>query len=259
MQIIIPMSGMGRRFIDAGYADPKPLIVAGDKPLIGHVIGMFPGATNILCICHSEHLQSTDMEKIIHEYAPDAKTVGVNKTTWDGPLSDILAMQEHIKDSEPVLVSYCDFTVEWNWEEFQKTVFENGYDGAIVSYKGFHPHHFGETYYGYMRVDNNNTLLEIKEKEPFTDNRLNEHAAAGSYYFKSGAIMKKYFREAIEKDLCTNGEYYVSLPYNLMVRDGLKTYIYEVPKFIQLGTPHDVQVYRYWWEYLKNKNKKYPD
>lgn len=247
------MSGMGRRFKEEGYAEPKPLIMAGDKPLIGHVLDMFPDETDILCICHTDHLETTDMETIIRRYAPTANTVGVNKTTWDGPVPDILAMQEHIKDTEPVLVSYCDFTVAWDWNHFKKTVSENGYDGAIISYKGFHPHHFGPTYYGYMRTDEDRLLLEIKEKESFTENRLEEYAAAGSYYFKTGAMMKKYLREAVEKDLRTKGEYYVSLPYNLLVRDGLKTYIYEVPKFIQLGTPHDVRVYQYWWEYFTKK------
>lgn len=251
MQIVIPMSGMGRRFKEEGYTDPKPLIMAGDKHLIGHVLDMFRNESDILCICHTDHLQHTDMENIIHQYAPNAKVIGINKTTWDGPVPDILAMQEHIKDNDPALVSYCDFTVEWDWEDFKKTVVEKGYDGAIISYKGFHPHHFGSTYYGYMQVDQNSLLLEIREKEPFTNNRLEEHAAAGSYYFNSGALMKKYLSEAVGKDLHTKGEYYVSMPYNLMVRDGLKTYIYEIPKFIQLGTPHDVRVYQYWWNYFR--------
>ena len=36
MHIIVPMSGIGKRFIDAGYKDPKPLIVIDGKPIIEH-------------------------------------------------------------------------------------------------------------------------------------------------------------------------------------------------------------------------------
>jgi len=32
MQIIIPMSGIGKRFIEAGYKDPKPLIKVDGIP-----------------------------------------------------------------------------------------------------------------------------------------------------------------------------------------------------------------------------------
>ena len=34
MHVIIPMSGVGSRFIAAGYTDPKPLIIIDEKPII---------------------------------------------------------------------------------------------------------------------------------------------------------------------------------------------------------------------------------
>ena len=34
IQLVIPMSGMGQRFVDAGYKDPKPLIQVDNKPII---------------------------------------------------------------------------------------------------------------------------------------------------------------------------------------------------------------------------------
>jgi 4-diphosphocytidyl-2C-methyl-D-erythritol kinase len=50
VQIIIPMSGLGQRFIDAGYSDPKPLIQVDGKPIIEHVVNLFPGETNVTFI-----------------------------------------------------------------------------------------------------------------------------------------------------------------------------------------------------------------
>ena len=42
MKIIIPMTGIGKRFIDAGYTTPKPLIEVDGKPIIEHVVSLFP-------------------------------------------------------------------------------------------------------------------------------------------------------------------------------------------------------------------------
>ena len=39
-QIIIPMSGRGQRFIDAGYSVPKPMIMVDEKPMISHVVDL---------------------------------------------------------------------------------------------------------------------------------------------------------------------------------------------------------------------------
>ena len=49
MHIIIPMSGSGARFLQAGYQDPKPLIVIDGKPVIEHVCDLFPGNDKITC------------------------------------------------------------------------------------------------------------------------------------------------------------------------------------------------------------------
>jgi NDP-sugar pyrophosphorylase family protein len=207
MDIIIPMTGMGRRFLEAGYAEPKPLINIAGKPMIQYVVEMYPDVENILFICNNKHLKETDMRSVLKRISPAGKIIGIDKTTWDGPVPDILKIEDSIPDSKPVLVSYCDFTVEWNFKDFKHIAQKNDYDGAIIAYKGFHPHHFGPTNYGYMRVNDKNELLEIKEKEPFTPNRLEEFTAAGSYYFKNGKIMKKYLREALNKNMKTQNEF----------------------------------------------------
>ena len=68
--------------------------------------------------------------------------------------------------------------------------------------------------------------MDIKEKEPFTDNKMDEYASNGTYYFNKGSLVKKYFDLLIEKDLNVNGEYYVSMVYKLMVEDNLDVSIF---------------------------------
>ena len=38
MNVLIPMAGAGKRFFDAGYVFPKPLIEVNNKPMIQWVI-----------------------------------------------------------------------------------------------------------------------------------------------------------------------------------------------------------------------------
>jgi len=69
MQIIIPMSGFGERFRRAGYTVPKPLIEIDGKPVIAHVIDMFPGEQDFIFICNQDHLSNPDyrMEDILRQ------------------------------------------------------------------------------------------------------------------------------------------------------------------------------------------------
>ena len=50
MHIIIPMSGIGKRFIDSGYNLPKFLIEVENKPVIEHIINLFPNETKFTFI-----------------------------------------------------------------------------------------------------------------------------------------------------------------------------------------------------------------
>ena len=83
---------------------------------------------------------------------------------------------------------------------------------------------------------------------------MSEYASNGTYYFKSGLLVKKYFQELINLDINIKGEYYVSLVYNLLVRDGLKVGIFEIEKMIQWGTPYDLEIYKGWSNYFSKKD-----
>ncbi len=254
--LIIPMSGYGRRFVNAGYKTLKPLIKVDGRPVVAHVLDMYPQEIAPIFICNKEHLETTEIKKIILELRPQAVILAVNPGDKKGPVIDIMKVAHYIPDDEDVLISYCDFTGIWNYKDFKQTVKNLDVDGAIPSYKGFHPHILGPNYYGHMRWDENNLMLEMKEKASFTDNKMDEYAAAGNYWFKTGALMKRYFAKAIEKGMKTGEEYFCSMPYNLLVRDGLRVYIYELEHFCQWGTPEDLEEYEAWSRTFAKLSKK---
>ncbi len=244
MQVIIPMSGYGERFRKAGYTVPKPLIVVEGKPIISHVIDLFSSTDSFIFICNSNHLNSTNMKEILLQYCPSGLIISIEPHKR-GPVYAVSKAFPFIDDDKPTIINYCDFTCYWNYNDFKSYVLSNNLDGCIPGYKGFHPHSLGDTNYAYMREEGKR-MLEIKEKEPFTDNRLNEYASSGTYYFSKGFYVKHYFLKAIGQDLNIKGEYYCSLVYNLMVSDNLNIGIYEIEYFMQWGTPEDLEEYNYW-------------
>ena len=92
-------------------------------------------------------------------------------------------------------------------------------------------------------------------KKPFTDNRMNEYASNGTYYFKNGFIMEKYFQKLMNLQLKVKNEYYVSMVYNLLVEDKLKVNIFEIQKMLQWGTPYDLEIYNGWSKYFSVKKQ----
>ena len=246
MQIIIPMSGFGERFRRANYTVPKPLIEIDGKPIIGHVIDMFPGEHDFLFICNNDHLQCAEyrMKEILREHCPTGRIVGIPPHKL-GPIHAVRQVEHLIDPARPVVVNYCDFTCYWDWENFKKFVALTGCAGAIPAYKGFHPHTLGSTNYAYMREEGG-WVLDIQEKQPYTDNRMEEYASSGTYYFSSGKLMAEAFRRTQEQELNIGGEYYVSLAYKPLLQNGDPVAVYPLQHFMQWGTPNDVAEYRHW-------------
>ncbi len=253
------MTGNGSRFVNAGYKDLKPLILVQGRPIIDWIVSsMLSPSDDLYFVCRKEHLlKFPNFESKLKSIAPQSTILTIDIWEKKGPVFDIMKISEKLDDSKPTVISYCDYFMNWNWEKFKTEVIERGCDGAVPTYTGFHPHLIPEkNLYASCQVDKDDNLIEIREKYSFEiDKSLSRHSP-GLYYFKTGALMKHYYQQAINIDLSLNGEYYSSLPYNLLVKDSLKVWVpINVKHFCQWGTPEDLKDYLFWSELVKGFKK----
>ena len=254
MNIIIPMAGNSSRFYAAGYNEPKALLPVGDSKMIEHVVNMFdPNICKYHIVVNFEQLAAyPNLKFFLKQLATNVQIIVIEKHDL-GPVYSALQVKG-IRSDEEIIVSYCDFFVQWNYPLFLRQIY--GQDGCVVSFKGFHPASFGDTLYAYMKVENNQ-MLELREKRSFTSDRSLEHASTGIYYFKKYSVFMEYSIRLLKEENTILPEAYVSLLFNDMVADGLSVVVYDVDKFICLGTPNDYEQYQFWWKYFSSKQKSF--
>lgn len=240
------MSGVGERFRQAGYRVPKPLIEIDGKPIVQYVAEMFPGETDFIFVCNREHLADPNlsMRQTLDRICPRAKVVAIAPHKL-GPVHTVLQAIDAVDPLQPTIVNYCDFTCDWDYGDFRKQVNASGCDGAIPCYRGFHPHTVWSSYYAYVR-ESGLRALDVQEKQPFTPNPREEFASSGTYYFRTGALMRQYFEQCVAEKLMVGNEYYVSMTYQPMIADGRSVLVYELRHFMQWGTPADLEEYQSW-------------
>lgn len=260
MQIIIPMTGNGSRFVAEGYSRLKPFIKIHDAPMIEWVIRMFSSDhENITFICREEHLKNKKyVPKELKRIAPKSKIFSVKNWKKKGPVSDVIGASEVIDDDQPVLVSYCDFFADWQYKKFLRYIKIFDPDGAIPCYTGFHPHLIHrDNVYATCEVDSKKRLIKIREKFQLNKDKFLDHQSPGLYYFKNGSLLKKYCIKLMESKDSINGEYYMSLPFNFMIDDNYKVLCPPLVKhFCQWGTPKDLEEYNFWMNCVKKINSK---
>ena len=249
MKVVIPMSGMSRRFSVAGYKDPKYLLEIDGRTVIEHIVNLYPKDSEFVFIINDKHEKETEVVEVLNRITDDPTIITINQHK-KGPVHTVLEAERFIDDDEPVIVNYCDFSMKWDYDDFVSHIEDTQCDGSVISYTGFHPHMLGSDNYAFCRLrEGSYQIEEIREKQPFTDNKMSEYASTGTYYFKKGKYVKHYFQQLIDEEISCKDEYYVSLVYNLMIKDGLYNTVYEVPNMLQWGTPLDVKMYQQWSNY----------
>ncbi|MFM8315958.1 MAG: NTP transferase domain-containing protein, partial [Deltaproteobacteria bacterium] len=234
IQLLIPMSGQGNRYRDAGYKEPKPLIPVNGVPMITRLLENFPDSWPTVFVMAENH-KNTELPSVLTKNRPLGYQVFIEKHT-QGPSFAALKGLEHLDPELPVLLSYCDYAMVWDSTRFTHFVEETQCDACVVSYRGYHAHYRSPQQYAYCRMSGER-VVEVKEKGSFTSNREQEFASSGGYYFKSARLLKKAIEFQLAQNLQLNGEFYSSLTVEALLRMDPKAHVrvFEIPGFFQWG------------------------
>jgi|TARA_B100001964_G_C14146230_1_gene559828 NDP-sugar pyrophosphorylase family protein len=249
MNVLITLAGQSKRFYSAGYKKPKFLLSIGNSTIISEVIKKFDDDDTFHFVLTEE--QIAENNNLVNYIKSLRKNVHINviKSHNLGPVYSALQVKSINNDSS-IIISYCDFLIDWDYKKFKREIY--GYDGAIVSFRGFHPSSFTGTLYCYLKIKNR-LVTELREKKSFTKKPSEEFASVGIYYFKNFSIFKKNGLKAIkDKQMIKKyKEMYVSLPYIYLLNKKIKILNFEVKRFISLGTPKDYEEFINWLNFFK--------
>ena len=226
--IVIPMAGRGKRWIDAGYTFPKPLIEIKNKPMIQLVLENINLKGNYIFICLKEHIEKFSLDTVLKSLKPDCKIITIDEIT-DGAAVTILKSKEFIDKDEPVIVANCDQWMNWSSARFVDFINKRNPDGVLVTYTSTHPKN------SFVKLDNENNVIEIAEKKP-----ISNIANAGVFYHKSGKTLLSAIEKMIEKNVRTNNELFFSTAFNELDLQKQKVLSYHVEEVKSMGTPEEL-------------------
>jgi NDP-sugar pyrophosphorylase family protein len=223
--VLIPMAGLGSRFVEKGYSLPKPLIKIFGKPMIQHVIDSLDIDGNYIFVVQKEHRVKYHLDDVLDEMAPGCSIVEVNGLT-DGAARTTLLAKDLINNDTPLVISNSDQVVVWYSFEFTQAMKTS--DGVIALFKADDPK------WSYSKI-NNALISQVAEKKVVSTN-----ANVGIYGWSKGSDYVKYAEQMIDKDIRTNNEFYVAPVYNEAIDDGKKFMPYFVKEMHGVGTPEDM-------------------
>lgn len=239
--IVIPMAGLGKRFSDEGFKEPKPLIKINNVPMIQKAIESLGIDGRYIFITRKTEY-SDEINDILKRIRPDCIIKEIDYVT-DGPASTVNLVREEINNEDQLVVANCDQIMWWDGAGFIHYCQHWGFDGVVVTYFS------DSTKNSYARIDMSGFVREIQEKKVISDISLN-----GIHYWRKGLdFINSYDRMVELNDRAENGEFYVGPSYNQMINEGKRIAIYHLPNIQHhaVGTPDDLR------EYIRNENLEF--
>lgn len=230
--ILVPMAGLGSRFIKEGFKVPKQLINIKDKHLIDISLDCLNYEDcNLIFVVRDETVYNFHIDELLKKkFGDDIKIVVLDKLT-DGSVCSCLYAEEYIDNDAPLVIHTLD--IEFRPVFDPHTMNDLDSDGLLLTFKS------NSANYSYADVDDDGYVKRTAEKKAISSN-----ACVGIYGFKKGSDFCKYAREMIVKDIRTKNEFYIAPLYNLLVDDDKKIVTSDVDKMHVFGTPDEFHFYK---------------
>ncbi len=224
------MAGLGTRFSQSGFVQPKPLIKIAGKSMFRHAVDCLPlkSANKVIFIMREDSFSSELEKEIIKNYAHLPLFILKLDHETEGQAATILTSEALLNLNEPTLIHNCDTYIkeDFNWED----IVAQNIDGAIVLFSS------DETRWSYAKLDEDEQyIIEVQEK-----NVISNHATTGTYFFKNTVDLIYLIRKNIEENKRHHGEFYLSTVYQSMITINKKIIPLWTKKMLCFGTPADL-------------------
>lgn len=244
LQLVVPMAGDGRRFVEAGYALPKPLIPVAGLPMIVRAVGDLPPVDRTVFLVRAEHIRDHQIDRVLKQYIPDCRIVPVDGLT-EGQACTVRLAADELEPDWPVIVAACDNTHLFEQEKLLTQMADPTVAGLIWTYRGEPRVLVNPRQYGWVRVDGSR-VVEVSCKAPISEQPIGDYVASGWFSFRSASIMVRAIDRMIAQNVRIKNEFYMDVVPNMLIAQGERVDVFEVDKYIGWGTPADLEDFCKW-------------
>jgi 3,4-dihydroxy-2-butanone 4-phosphate synthase len=248
MNILFPIAGLGTRFKNNGYIDPKPFVKFKGKPLIEWSLSSLKLTGKYYVIVNGlEDEYLSVLEDIKNRYFLDLEVIDIGRSTRGQAETCLLGVQQsNIDLNEPLIITNCDQYTPWNSNRFLSFIRDNDPDGVVSTYNHSNIQVGADSPYSHIELNDDGYAVRLAEKIAISPLALN-----GIFYWKSGQLFVDSTLKLMGDDSdggFTSGklscvkEKYVSLTYNYLISDNRRVMNYHMndDEFISLGSPNDI-------------------
>lgn len=239
---IVPMAGLGSRFLKAGYDLPKYMLRVRGATIFEHALRSLPlePAEKLVFVALKEHQEAYALETFIDaalKRLPGCPTAGLKKEIifLEKPTSGQAETVMKARDSVPPGAELAIYNID--------TYFNSGtLAAALADPAGKRDGILGaftlkerDPKWSFAALRPDGVVAATAEKD-----QISENALTGFYHFTDGAGFFRVAGAALASGRTTRGELYVAPLYNDLIAEGREFVLDRADVMVPLGTPEDL-------------------
>jgi hypothetical protein len=241
--VLVPMAGLGARFAQQGYAQPKPLIAVSGEPMVVQAARDLPQPAQRVFVQRRDLPGHGEITGTLRERFPGCDLVDLDQVT-DGQARTCLLGLDGIDPEQPLTIGACDNGALFDAQAFTTLIAEPDVDVIVWVARGYpgaarRPQHYGWVDETQGRVN------RISVKQPLTDPG-SDPIVLGTFTFRRAGDFVRAANAMIARDGRVNDEFYVDTCINDAIALGLHCRVFEVEHYLCWGTPDDLRTFEYW-------------
>lgn len=249
---LLLLAGRGKRFADAGYTLPKPLIEVDGLPMVVRAAGSLPKADKLIFVVSGDYVSNHEIDKMLKTHFPEAEVV-IQTSELQGQAHSALQAEKFIDPDSILTIASCDAGLVYNMDKLEKEMASNDSAVLIWSFRHYPPMQTQPTAYGWIVTDENNFAQKVQYKVPLSDNPMEDHAVVAWFTYKKARTCFENVKEMIEKNLKSGVEFTLDECTNVLIKNNVRVKVFEIDTFLSWGTPIELKTYQYWQSYFEKK------
>jgi glucose-1-phosphate thymidylyltransferase len=203
VKVIVPLAGFGTRLRPHTYTKPKPLVNVAGKAVLGHILDKLVGLDIEEIIFITGYLGDQIEAYVSANYDFPARYV--EQRELKGQAHALYLARDYVQG--PVLIIFVDTIFETDLTGLVQAPD----DGILYVKEVEDPRRYG------VAVLENGHVTRLIEKPATMDHNL---AVIGVYYLRDAGWLMRAIDELIERDIKTQGEYFLADALQLMIDQG---------------------------------------
>jgi NDP-sugar pyrophosphorylase family protein len=249
--LVVPMAGRGQRFVDQGYADPKPLIDVAGRPMIHQALDCLPPPSERVLVAQREHARDERFRNTVRELPGETQVVELDGVTEGQAITARLGVVDgetpRVDLDKPILFAPCDTGYVYDVAAWKALEAETDAELVVWSAKGHLPALWRPQMYGWLQVADDGSVEKVAVKKQVEDvPAAEQHVVTGTFWFRDGHTFLREVEALVAADDRVNNEFYLDTIARRMIERGARVRAFTVDKYMPWGTPEELKTFDYW-------------